>query len=184
MSQRSTAQHYHTDTPFCTIRKSHVTWNFAVPVPYSEEIRRCILLFLCTLDRAHTESERQSTSFVFHGGSWWEAWWSRWDNKLSHNAGTLRSTLPFSSILASRHSCSSLFLRFLMEVLFFSFFPHSPSLRFLFLRVFTHSCLGSVVAQTRLIFSFFVFFSLSFFLTRVLHTPPPRECRDSSTSPL
>ena len=43
MSQRSTAQHYHTDTPFCTIRKSHVTW------PHSEEIRRCILLFLCTL---------------------------------------------------------------------------------------------------------------------------------------
>ena len=50
MSQRSTAQHYHTDTPFCTTRKSHVTWNFAVPVPHSEEIRRCILLFLCTLD--------------------------------------------------------------------------------------------------------------------------------------
>ena len=50
MSQRSTAQHYHTDTPFCTIRKSHVTWNFAVPGPHSEEIRRCILLFLCTLD--------------------------------------------------------------------------------------------------------------------------------------
>ena len=49
MSQRSTAQHYHTDTPFCTIRKSHVTWNFAVPGPHSEEIRRCILLFLCTL---------------------------------------------------------------------------------------------------------------------------------------
>ena len=33
MSQRSTAQHYNTDTPFCTIRKSHVTWNFAVPGP-------------------------------------------------------------------------------------------------------------------------------------------------------
>ena len=49
MSQRSTAQHCHIDTPFCTIRKSHVTWNFAVPGPHSEEIRRCILLFLCTL---------------------------------------------------------------------------------------------------------------------------------------
>ena len=49
MSQRSTAQHCHIDTPFCTIRKSHVTWNFAVPVPHSEEIRHCILLFLCTL---------------------------------------------------------------------------------------------------------------------------------------
>ena len=53
MSQRSTAQHCHIDTPFCTIRKSHVTWNFAVPGPHtghSEEIRRCILVFLCTLD--------------------------------------------------------------------------------------------------------------------------------------
>ena len=53
MSQRSTTQRCHTDTPFCTIRKSHVTslrtWNFAVPVPHSEEIRRRILLFLCTL---------------------------------------------------------------------------------------------------------------------------------------
>ena len=49
MSQRSTAQHCHIYTPFCTIRKSHVTWNFAVPVPHSEEIRRCMLLFLCTL---------------------------------------------------------------------------------------------------------------------------------------
>ena len=53
MSQRSTAQHCHIDTPFCTIRKSHFTWNFAVPGPHSEEIRRCILLFLCTL--ANTE---------------------------------------------------------------------------------------------------------------------------------
>ena len=34
MSQRSTAQHYHTDTPFCTISKCQVTWNFAVPVPH------------------------------------------------------------------------------------------------------------------------------------------------------
>ena len=59
MSQRSTAQHHHTDTPFCTIRKSHVTWNFAVPVPHSEEIRRCILLFLCTL--AHSEEIRRCT---------------------------------------------------------------------------------------------------------------------------
>ena len=49
MSQRSAAQHWHIDTPFCTICKSHVTWNFAVPVPHTEEIRRCILLFLCTL---------------------------------------------------------------------------------------------------------------------------------------
>ena len=39
------------DTPFCTIRKSHVTWNFAVPVPHSEETRRCTLLFLCTLGK-------------------------------------------------------------------------------------------------------------------------------------
>ena len=53
MSQRSTAQHCHIDTPFCTIRKSHVTWNFAVPGPHSEEIRRCILLFLCTLAGAN-----------------------------------------------------------------------------------------------------------------------------------
>ena len=49
MSQWSTAQHCHIGTPFCTIRKSHVNWNFAVPVPHSEEIRRCTLLFLCTL---------------------------------------------------------------------------------------------------------------------------------------
>ena len=55
MSQRSTAQHCDIDTPFCTIRKSHVTWNFAVPEPHSEEIRRCTLLFLCTLD-AHNSS--------------------------------------------------------------------------------------------------------------------------------
>ena len=59
MSQRSTAQHYHTDTPFCTIRKSHVTWNFAVPGPHSEEIRRCILLFLCTLDRPYFSKPRK-----------------------------------------------------------------------------------------------------------------------------
>ena len=51
MSQRSTAQHCHIETPFCTIRKSHVTWNFAVPAPHSEEIRRCTLLLLCTLDK-------------------------------------------------------------------------------------------------------------------------------------
>ena len=52
MSQRSTAQHCHTNTPFC---KSRVTWNFAVPVPHSEEIQRCIhvLLFLCTLVAIH-----------------------------------------------------------------------------------------------------------------------------------
>ena len=49
MTERSVAQHNNTDTPFCTIRKSHVTWNFAVPGPHSEEIRRCILLFLWTL---------------------------------------------------------------------------------------------------------------------------------------
>ena len=52
MSQRSTA-YYHTDTPFCTQQKSHITWNFAVPVPHSEEIRQCILLFLCTLACMH-----------------------------------------------------------------------------------------------------------------------------------
>ena len=59
MSQRSTAQHCHIDTPFCTIRKSHVTWNFAVPGPHSEEIRRCILLFLCTLDRTQNSPKRR-----------------------------------------------------------------------------------------------------------------------------
>ena len=64
MSQRSTAQHYHTDTPFCTIRKSHVTWNFAVPVPHSEEIRRCILLFLCTLAWTHCTLTNNPTSAV------------------------------------------------------------------------------------------------------------------------
>ena len=53
MSQRSTEQHCHIDTPLCTIRKSHVTWNFAVPVLHSEEIRRCILLFLCTLVKSY-----------------------------------------------------------------------------------------------------------------------------------
>ena len=61
MSQRSTAQHYHTDTPFCTIRKSHVTWNFAVPGPHSEEIRRCILLFLCTLAVVYVRSTFSSS---------------------------------------------------------------------------------------------------------------------------
>ena len=49
MSQRSTVQHCHTDTPFCTMHNSHITGKFAVPVPHSEEIGRCILLFLCTL---------------------------------------------------------------------------------------------------------------------------------------
>ena len=49
VSQRSTALHCHPGAPFCTIRKSNVTWNFAVPVPHSKEIKRCILLFLCTL---------------------------------------------------------------------------------------------------------------------------------------
>ena len=58
MSQRSTTQHYHTDTPLCTIRKSHVTWNFAVRVPHSEEIRRCILLFSCTLGIVHAVTHR------------------------------------------------------------------------------------------------------------------------------
>ena len=56
MSQQSTAQHCHIDTPFCTIRKSHVTWNFAVPGPHSEEIRRCILLFL---SRVHKNKSMQ-----------------------------------------------------------------------------------------------------------------------------
>ena len=68
-----------------------------------------------------TESECQATSFVFHGGSWWEAWWSRWDNKLLRNAGTLRSTLPLSSIFWQvGTSCSSFlfFSGFFMEVLF------------------------------------------------------------------
>ena len=49
MSQRSTAQHCQIDTQVCTIHKSHIAWNFAVPVPHREEIRRCILLFLCSL---------------------------------------------------------------------------------------------------------------------------------------
>ena len=34
-------------------KKIHVTWNFAVPVPHSEEIWRCILLFFYTLDRSN-----------------------------------------------------------------------------------------------------------------------------------
>ena len=49
MIQRSTAKHCQIDIPFCTKRKSYVTWNFTVPVNHSEEIRRSILLFLCTL---------------------------------------------------------------------------------------------------------------------------------------
>ena len=57
MSHRSTAQHCHIDTPVCTIRKSHVTWNFAVPGPHSEEIQCCILLFLCTLGVMHPSAE-------------------------------------------------------------------------------------------------------------------------------
>ena len=58
MSQWSAAQHCHTDTLFCTIRKSHVTWNFAVPVPHNEEIRRCKLLFLSTLGVMEKPSRR------------------------------------------------------------------------------------------------------------------------------
>ena len=93
----------------------------------------------------------------------------------------LRSTLPFSSIHVLWQvgiSCSSSLFIF-ASWQSFSFFPHC---RFLFLRAFTHSCLGSVVAQTRLIFSFFVSFSLFSFFS-MCFTPPPRECRDSSTSP-
>ena len=74
-----------------------------------------------------TESDRQSTSFVFHGGSWWEAWWSRWDSKLSHNAGTLRSTLPFSSIFWQVDILALLFFSFpflsVFSLFFFPFFP-------------------------------------------------------------
>ena len=58
MSHRSTAQHCHIDTPFCTIRKSHVNGNFAVPVPHSEEIRRCILLFLSVAMHSAKMNER------------------------------------------------------------------------------------------------------------------------------
>ena len=65
MSQWSTAQHCHTDTPVYTIRKSHVTWNFAVPVHHSEEIRRRILLFLCTLD-VIDESGNQTGRLTVH----------------------------------------------------------------------------------------------------------------------
>ena len=67
MSQRSAAQHCHIDTPFCTIRKSHVTWNFAVAVPHSEEIRRCILLFLGTLAAGYSEGREHEcgTSLMF-----------------------------------------------------------------------------------------------------------------------
>ena len=46
MSQRSAAQHCHIDTPFCTIHKSHVTWNFAVPVPQSKRDQALHTLFL------------------------------------------------------------------------------------------------------------------------------------------
>ena len=60
MSQWFIMQHCHIDTPFCTTRKSHVTWNFALSVPYSEEIRRCILLFLRTLANIHTVNESSS----------------------------------------------------------------------------------------------------------------------------
>ena len=48
MSQRSTAQHCHIDTPFCTIRKSHVTWNFAVPGPHSELVKRSGVAYSCS----------------------------------------------------------------------------------------------------------------------------------------
>ena len=65
MSQRSTAQHCHINTPLCTIRKSHVTWNFAVPVLHSEEIRRCILLFLCTLGCMYLFSSHQDDPEMF-----------------------------------------------------------------------------------------------------------------------
>ena len=78
MSQRSTAQH--TDTPFCTIRKSHVTWNFAVPGPHSEEIRRCILLFLCTLGKyqngtsyTRVSARHKWTHLVLFGTPWLKA---------------------------------------------------------------------------------------------------------------
>ena len=66
MSQQSTAQHCHIDTPFCTIRKSHVTWNFAVPAPHSEEIRRCILLFLCTLGETQWQEIHVRTAIPEH----------------------------------------------------------------------------------------------------------------------
>ena len=49
MSQLSTAQRWNADTQFYAICKSHVTWNFAVAVPLSEEIRCWTLFFLCTL---------------------------------------------------------------------------------------------------------------------------------------
>ena len=68
MSQRSTTQHCQIDTPFCTICKSHVTWNFAVPAPHGEEIRCCTLLFLSTLDDILTDisfcwSRNETSSF-------------------------------------------------------------------------------------------------------------------------
>ena len=105
MSQRSTAQHCHIDTPFCTIRKSHVTWNFAVPGPHSEEIRRCILLFLCTLgtiERLGESSATHNSQSASRSGV--EAWVARnlngWDDS---DAGLSQGWVRCPSGLASLH---------------------------------------------------------------------------------
>ena len=47
------------------MRKRHFTWNFAVPVAHSEEIRRCILLFLCTLGIMHDEAACHADLFFY-----------------------------------------------------------------------------------------------------------------------
>ena len=86
MSQRSTVQHCFIDTPFCTIRKSHVTWNFAVPVPHSEEIRRCILLFLCALGIMKDRDESATPSPI-----------NLWLNILSHGSPTICMSRTFLS---------------------------------------------------------------------------------------
>ena len=73
MSQGSTAPHCLTKTPFWKQRKSHLTstWNFAMPVPHSEEIRRGIPLFLCALDdrveKGRGESQMRQECLVKHG---------------------------------------------------------------------------------------------------------------------
>ena len=46
------------------VQYAEVTWNFAVPVPHSEEIRRCILLFLCTLDCTDEDQWPNSLSAI------------------------------------------------------------------------------------------------------------------------
>ena len=150
MSQRSTAQHYHTDTPFCTIRKSHVTWNLAVPGPHSEEIRRCILLFLCTLDRtgpvvlgrapackgARAYGVVRLTNLIRPGkllsGQWsgWElAWWTL--GLFLSPAALLSLSLSLSlSFFLSSSTCRLIRFEFLVLVLGLGHTFYSPIFAF------------------------------------------------------